>query len=86
MRTLSICNTDVSAFSVVLKAESLPAEKTAAEFLQKVISASCGAELPIAFEKAANGIYLGFRAPGDAVKYDGFRIMTDEENLYLDGN
>ena len=86
MRKFTVCSKDISAFAVVLKTEPDPAEKTAAEFLQRVIKTSCGAELPIAFEKAANGIYLGFRAPGDAVKYDGFRIMSDEENLYLDGN
>ncbi len=86
MRTLKICNADVSAFSVVIKADADPAEKTAAEFLQRVIKASCGAELPIVAEKAEKGIYLGFRAPGDEVKYDGFKIAADGADLFIDGN
>ena len=85
MRSLKICNADISAFSIVLKPECEPAEKTAAQVLQRVIFASCGVELPIA-ETAQKGIYLGFRAPGDAVKFDGFRISADGGNLYLDGN
>ena len=85
MRTLKICNTDISAFSIVLKQECEPAEKTAAEFLQRVILASCGVELPIA-ESAERGIYLGFCAPGDAVKFDGFKIKAEGGSLYLDGN
>ena len=78
MRTLKICNTDISAFSIVLKADPDPAEKTAAEFLQRVIKASCGVEVPTVAENAANGIYLGFRAPGESVRFDGFRIAADE--------
>lgn len=86
MRTVKICKTDISLFSVVVKSESDPAEKTAAEFLQRVIKASCGVELPIVEENAEKGIYLGFCAPGDGVKYDGFRLFEKGGDLYLDGN
>lgn len=51
MRTLRISNSNIKDFSIVLKAEPEAAEKTAAEFLQRVIKASCGAELPIVAEK-----------------------------------
>ena len=86
MRNLRICNIDVKNFCIVLKAEPDAAEKTAAEFLQRVVKASCGVELPIAEAEAENGIYLGFRAPGDSVRFDGFRILAQDGSLYLDGN
>ena len=47
MRTLRISNTDIKAFSIVLKAKPEAAENTAAEFLQRVVKASCGVELNV---------------------------------------
>ena len=86
MRTLKICDTGIEKYSIVLKNEPAAAEVTAAEFLQRVVKASCGVELPIVYNSAENGIYLGFRAPGTAVRFDGFRIFEEEGDLYLDGN
>ncbi len=85
MRKLTICGTNVAEYTIVLKAFPDPAEKTAAEFLQKVIEVSCGVKLPIS-TSAENGIYIGTREASPDIKWDGFRIMTDDKNLYLDGN
>ena len=86
MRTLRISNTDIKDFSIVLKANPEAAENTAAEFLQRVVKASCGVELNVTADAVVHGIYIGTRAPGEAVKFDGFRIAADEANLYIDGN
>ncbi|MBE6599450.1 MAG: DUF4838 domain-containing protein, partial [Ruminococcaceae bacterium] len=59
---------------------------TAAEFLKNVIKTSCGTELPISDKKTAHSILIGTREPCGCVKHDGFRITTDENNVYLDGN
>ncbi len=85
MRILTICDNPIADYTIVIKPIPAPAEKTAAEFLQRVIAASCGATLPIA-DHGDYGIYIGTREPCSEVKLDGFRITTDEKNVYLDGN
>ncbi len=85
MRNLTICGSDIAEYAIVLNPVPDPAEKTAAEFLQRVIETSCGVKLPIT-EKAEYGICLGTREASPDVKWDGFRITTDDRNLYLDGN
>ena len=85
MRKLTICGRSIADFTIVLPAIPDPAEKRAAEFLKNTIKSSCGIELPIS-DQAEHGIYIGTRQPCDCVKWDGFRMTTDERNLYLDGN
>ncbi len=85
MKKLTICGTNVAEYAIVLKSIPAPAEKTAAEFLQKVIETSCGEKLPIT-TTAENGIYIGTREASPDIKWDGFRMSTDDKNLYLDGN
>lgn len=85
MRTLTICGRTIADYAIVLKSVPNPAEKTAAEFLQRVIELSCGVKLPVS-ENAEYGIYLGTRDADLRVKWDGYRITTDDCNLYLDGN
>ncbi len=86
MRTLTICGHDIAEFTLVIPAIPHPADTTAAEFLRDTITKSCGVTLPITDTPAAHSIILGSREPSPEVKYDGFRITTDEGNLYLDGN
>ncbi|MBE6598836.1 MAG: DUF4838 domain-containing protein [Ruminococcaceae bacterium] len=88
MRKLTICGCDAAGYTIVLKPAPEAAEKTAAEFLQRVIDSACGVTLPISCtaDTAEHGIFIGTREPSDEVKWDGFRITTDEGNLYLDGN
>ena len=85
MRKLTICGRNIADYTIVLSQSPAPAEKTAAEFLENVIETACGVTLPVA-EAAEYGIYLGTREADPRVKWDGFRISTDEKNLYLDGN
>ena len=42
-----INGTNISEYAIVLKSIPTPEEKTAAEFLQKVIETSCGVKLHI---------------------------------------
>lgn len=86
MRKLTIAGHDISAFCIVIPAIPRPAEKTAAEFLRDVIEKSCGVTLPISDTKTAHSIVLGSSEPHPHIKYDGFRIATDENHLYLHGN
>ncbi len=85
MRTLTICNQDIARYTIVLSPTPAPAETTAAEFLQKVIATACGVTLPIS-DTGEYAIRIGTREPSPEVKWDGFRITTDERNVYLDGN
>jgi len=85
MRKLTICGINIAEYAIVLNPIPQPAEKTAAEFLQRVIKTACGVELPIS-ASAENGIYIGTRGECDKVKLDGFRMTTDDKNVYLDGN
>ena len=85
MQKLTVCGTGIARFAIVLNPIPDPAEKTAAEFLQRVIETACGIKLPIS-ATAENGIYIGTREADPRVKWDGFRITTDDKNLYLDGN
>jgi len=85
MRKLTVCGCDIAGFSIVTKRNPTPAEVTAAEFLQRIIETSCGVTLPIE-NTAERGIYIGTREADPRVKWDGFRITTDECNVYLDGN
>jgi len=85
MRKLTINGTNIAEYAIVLKAIPAPAEVTAAEFLQKVIKTSCGVKLPIT-ATAENGIFIGTREADPRVKWDGFRMTTDDRNVYLDGN
>ncbi|MBE6598839.1 MAG: DUF4838 domain-containing protein [Ruminococcaceae bacterium] len=85
MRKLTICGLDITKYAIVLNPIPDPAEKTAAEFLVRVIETVCGVKLPVS-DSAEHGIYIGTREPSPDVKWDGFRTTTDERNLYLDGN
>jgi len=85
MKKLTICGTGIARFAIVTKPVPAPAEKTAAEFLQRVIETSCGVKLPIS-TNAEHGIYIGTRPDCAEIKWDGFRMTTDDRNLYLDGN
>ncbi|MBR5520161.1 MAG: DUF4838 domain-containing protein, partial [Clostridia bacterium] len=85
MRKLTICGTEIAKFSIVLAKEPQLADHTAAEFLQRVVKTACNVDLPVA-ESAEHAIYLGTAAPGEIVRYDGYRIATDKTSLYLDGN
>ncbi len=85
MRKLTICGRDIVRFALVTKPIPEPAEKTAAEFLQRVIETSCGVKLTIS-TTAENGICIGTREADTRVNLDGFRMTTDENNVYLDGN
>ena len=85
MRKLTVCGTDIAEYAIVLNPVPDSVEKTAAEFLQSVIETCCGVKLPV-LGKAEYGIYIGTREASDKVKLDGFRITTDDKNVYLDGN
>ncbi len=89
MRTLTVCGVNIADFTIVIPAIPQPAEKTAAEFLQKVTEASCGVKLPIVHRdecKAEHCIILGSRNTDPDIKWDGFRTKTDANHLYLFGN
>jgi len=86
MRKLTICGTNIADFTIVIPTIPAPAEKTAAEFLQRVISASCGVTLSISDTKTSHSIILGGMDTDPNIKWDGFRMATDEQNLYLHGN
>ncbi|MBE6598838.1 MAG: DUF4838 domain-containing protein [Ruminococcaceae bacterium] len=85
MRKLTVCGCDIAEYTIVLKPIPDPAEKTAAEFLVRVIETACGVKLPVS-DTAEHGICIGTREKSDEVKWDGFRMTTDDKNLYLDGN
>ncbi len=85
MKKLTICGRNIAEYAIILKPTPAPAEKTAAEFLQKVIKTACGVDLPVS-DTAVHGIYIGTREASLDVKGDGFRMSTDDKNLYLDGN
>ncbi len=82
---LTICNAELSKFSIVLPESPEAAHETAAAFLQRVVKTACGVDLSVA-DVAEHAIVLGACPPGERVCYDGYRIATDEKNLYLDGN
>ena len=83
---LTICGVDISEFKIQLAVEAVPAEKTAAEFLQRIVKTACGTELQICTEASAHNIVLGQQPYTDEIKYDGYQIKTDDANLYLSGN
>ncbi len=85
MGNLTICGRSIAEYKIVTNPIPDPAEVTAAEFLQRVIETACGVKLPIS-TSAEYGICLGTRDLCSDIKWDGFRITTDERNLYLDGN
>ena len=85
MRKLTICGSDLSSFQIIRRAGCPPAEQTAADFLQRVIEQSCGVRLPIA-EEGDRGIRIGFRGSDERIRWDGFRISSDQNSVYLDGN
>ncbi len=86
MRKLTVCNHNIADYTIVLPTCPAPAEQTAADFLRRVIETSCGVTLPISDTASDCGIYIGSRDASDEVKNDGFRITTDDKNVYLDGN
>ncbi len=86
MRTLTVCGVNIADFTIVIPAIPQPAEKTAAEFLQRVMEASCGVTLPVSDTKTAHSIVLGARDNDPDIKWDGFRTKTDDSHLYLFGN
>ena len=83
---LTVCGANISEFKIQLSANAAPAEKTAAEFLQRIVKESCGVELPVCTEGAAHNIVIGQQPYTDEIRYDGFQIRTDDANLYLSGN
>ena len=86
MRKLTVCGCDISAFTIVIPTIADPAEKNAADFLQRVIAASCGVNLPISDAKTEHSIVLGSRKTDPQLKWDGFRTVTDDNHAYLFGN
>jgi len=86
MRTLTVCGASIAEFTIVIPTFPLPAEKTAAEFLQRVIEVSCGVKLAVSDTKTAHSIVLGSRDNDPDIKWDGFRTKTDANHLYLFGN
>ncbi len=85
MKKLTVCGRNIAEYTIVLTPIPDPAEVTAAEFLQRVIKTACGVELSVA-DRAEHGIYIGTRPACDEIKWDGFRMTTDDKNVYLDGN
>ncbi|MBQ5820367.1 MAG: hypothetical protein IIW31_03950, partial [Clostridia bacterium] len=86
MKKLTVCGVNIADFTIVIPAIPRPAEKTAAEFLQRVMEASCGVKLPVSDTKTAHSIVLGSRDNDPDIKWDGFRTKTDANHLYLFGN
>ncbi len=86
MKKLTVCGVNISKFTIVVPETPHPAEKRAAEFLQRVIRISCGLTLPISDQKAAHSIVIGSAEKNAEIKWDGFRMATDEANVYLHGN
>ncbi len=88
MMKITLCGRNIAECAIVTSTAPAPAEKTAAEFLKRVIHAACGTELPIVTidEPVPNGICIGTRGASPDVRFDGFRITTDDAHLYLDGN
>ena len=85
MRRLTICGADVSEFCIRLSDRPAPAERTAAEFLQRVAAACTGVSLPVTDGPAAHAVCLGTRPQSGRVKWDGFRLASDDACVYLDG-
>lgn len=85
MKKLTVCGCDIAEYALITKTTPHPAEVTAAEFLQRVIKTACGVELPV-LTSAEHGICIGTREASSDVKWDGFRMTTDDKNVYLDGN
>ncbi|MBQ4289832.1 MAG: DUF4838 domain-containing protein [Clostridia bacterium] len=86
MRTLTVNGKDISCFSIVLKTNPEPAEKRAAEFLARVIAASCGVSLPVTDRKTGPSILIGMLPENPEIKWDGFRICSDGDSVHLCGN
>ena len=86
MRILTVCGCDIAAYTIVIPANPDPAEKTAAEFLKRVISASCGVTLSVSDQMTERSIVIGSRETHPTIKWDGFRTATDDRHLYLHGN
>ena len=86
MRQLTVCGADISAFRLVLKQDPDPAERTAVHFLKRVIELSCGVSLPVSDARGEHNLFVGTQGPSEQVKWDGFRIASDEDSVYLDGN
>ena len=86
MRQLTVCGEDISVFRLVLKQDPDPAERTAAHFLKRVIALSCGVSLPVSDAAGAHNLFIGTRDASEQVKWDGFRITSDADSVYLDGN
>jgi len=83
MRKLTVCGADISKFCIVLKQDHHPAEKTAAEFLRRVIAESCGVDVTVSDTASEHSIFIGECRRPDDVKWDGFAVCTDEKSLYL---
>ncbi len=86
MKKLTICGIRIAEFTIVLPENPAPAEKNAADFLRDVIEQSCGITLPVSHAKTVHSIVLGSSETNPEIKYDGFRIASDENHLYLHGN
>ncbi|MBO4798724.1 MAG: hypothetical protein J5494_08170, partial [Candidatus Methanomethylophilaceae archaeon] len=85
MRKLTICGHDVCFYSLVLPKEPSSTQKSAAEFLGRVIRSGCGLTLPVA-EDAPLAIRIGTRGAAPEIRWDGFRIDAQDGQVFLDGN
>lgn len=97
---LTLVRDGVSTYTIVIPDEPLPAEKAAAQTLQRYLHRITGATLPIASERAAAGpehaahrpaIYLGRTAAAEDVidfkkiRDDGYCIATRGNALFIAG-
>jgi hypothetical protein len=86
-KTIQICKNSISKYSIVLPSDASPTEVTAATELAAHIYSASGETLPVCRKPSEYNIFIGNAAKGDrsGIKYDGFVISTDDQNLYLYG-
>lgn len=80
-----LCGNDISSYSLVLPEKPEPAEVTAAEYIARVVKASCGAELPITSVPSGHSIFVGGTQDISGIRYDGFKIITGADDAWLYG-
>lgn len=93
--SFDIVNAGASAYTIVVPADPLPADKQGALILQKYLARMSGATLPIAsehdFKKGSPAIFLGRTGATEGaydfsrVKDDGFFIATSSNTLFIAG-
>ena len=94
-RAATLVDAGRSEYEIVLAADAIPAEKTAAEELRNLIREISSVELPITEKASGKAIYVGqspesARALGvsdwNTLKTDEIRLRTVNDNLYLAGD